>query len=134
MGKRAVDGLVVKPEWEPIEPYLEKWWPRICPDWRASARYGTYKELEGDSGSAEHILQRRVIRILILNPDETPDSGCTEEAAPRDLEETLVHELLHAPFAYMRPPEGDEMAHIVWEQQLENLAVLLVKLDRAAAK
>jgi hypothetical protein len=114
---------LTQPERPDLDALVAKWAPRVCPGWRVSARYASYKETDGDQGSADYIPSRKINDVLVLDPE------ASEGLKYPDVEETLVHELLHGPFYYLRP-EPDTVEYTLWEQLIEDISVLLVQLDR----
>lgn len=71
-------------------------------------------------------------RIRVLNPDKIPEDW--GEFGKRDLEVTLVHELLHTRFIYCIPHPKDnplnKLLHYQEEQAIERTAIALVAARR----
>ena len=63
--------------------------------------------------------------ILLLDP-LIPTQDCP---FPYDMEQTLVHELLHLHFATFEP-QDDDLKHDLWERAVESITKTLIALYR----
>jgi hypothetical protein len=105
-------------------------WQRILrlQDWDVvvsidRARDMTLSEVDGE---CEWTLASKQARIRILDPmDFPPDSKW-----PQDMEQILVHELLHLHFAPFDRFERGSLEHVAMEQAIDLIASALVKLKR----
>jgi len=79
-------------------------------------------------GQCEWTLPTKQARIRILDPvDHPPDLKW-----PQDMEQTLVHELLHLHFAPFNKFEADSLEYVTMEQAIDLIAGALVRLKRGA--
>lgn len=79
------------------------------------------------SGWVDYDLPRRAAKIWLLHPADYPHDE------PQDHEKTLVHELLHLPWAILDVCyKGDRVADTIIEQNFVDMSGLLVNLRRAA--
>jgi hypothetical protein len=97
--------------------------------WRVNLFIKRSHDLKVRHGECHYTLSRQQASIWLLDPN---DHSCYCQF-PYDMEEVLVHEILHlhfAPFA----AEDDTPEDTRQEQVIETLAVALVKLKRDALK
>ena len=91
-------------------------------DWQVELSFRRFHEMSGDTrGDCYMSMEQRIARIDILNPkDARPD------APPYDLEQTIVHELLHLHFE----PFWRNKKRLELEQAIEAIAFALVAAKR----
>jgi hypothetical protein len=89
--------------------------------WDISIRLYT-TDVRTDEGTSKWSWQYLTGAIEIMNPD------MYKRQKPFDMEQTLVHELLHGKFAGFEPLEDNELQ----EQCIESLSRTLVQLKREA--
>lgn len=80
----------------------------------------------GGEGECEWNLERKMASIRLMNPIDYPEGAMI----PMDMENTLVHELLHLHFA----PFFSEDKSIEQEQAINAITDGLVKLSRKVNK
>ena len=78
------------------------------------------------NGECEWTLQTKQARIRILDPIDYPDNI----KWPQDMEQTLVHELLHLHFAPFDRFDRESLEHVTMEQAIDLIAGALVNLKR----
>jgi predicted SprT family Zn-dependent metalloprotease len=120
---------------EELQELCEEWQERLSlRDWRVTAEFTDTGGIAGKAvGNNRWTLALKAANIYILEERYIPDNSIA-----RDIEETLVHELLHLHFAkwsdetylkddeYGMPVEG--------EQGVDAISRALVALKRAAEK
>lgn len=117
---------------EELEGLARKWQEILrLRDWEiyvALTRARDFEE-EGQAGEADIRLPHRIAKIYILDPvDHSPTYW-----RPLDLEEVLVHELLHLHLEPLWPKDRDTGCHVAEEQAVNALARALIALDRKNA-
>ena|SRR3990167_3747235 len=108
-----------------------EWQKRLrLQDWVVKAIIARNKDLlEKTQGTCSWVIQKKMATILILDPIDYPE----DTIHPQDMEQTLVHELLHLHFA----PFDDETGtpkEIAIEQATDCIAYALVNLHRDKAR
>lgn len=94
-------------------------------DWNVFLYIKRIYDMREDSiGRCAPAPSTRTAVIALLHPGDYAPSICT----PYDMEQTLVHELLHVSFAASEPDPGDK--HLMFEQSLDALSYALVNLNR----
>lgn len=78
------------------------------------------------SGECEWLLQAKRAHIRILHPDDHPRDTSLSE----DMEQILVHELIHLHFAPFDKFEDGSLEQIAMEQAVDLIADSLVRLYR----
>lgn len=103
---------------EQLQKKLFEWQKRLrLQDWLITIEIVRERDfsMEGVLGEVHWVLEKKMAKIKIIDPiDYPPDSF-----EPQDMENTLVHELLHlhfAPFKY----DGDN--YVAEEQAIESIA------------
>ena len=101
-------------------------WQRILriEDWDLDVRIVHATELGNDTGLCERSAALRFARIRISEPSQLSPSTPWFH---RDVEITLVHEMIHV---LMPPDRSDEAYSLCAEQGTDSLARALVALDR----
>jgi hypothetical protein len=106
-------------------------WQKILrlQDWTVAIKWGRSFDLpHGKEATTRSSLSAKLAAVRILDPaDYDPDS-----MAPQDIENTVVHELLHLhtwPFDHAL---ADSLEARCVEQAIEAIATALVGLDRKA--
>ena len=112
---------------------LRRKWQRLLrlQDWKIKVKFASQEELnrivgEGEPcGACHSFVEAKEAVIYILNPEEWTDF---EDSRVTDVENTIVHELLHCHFsAFDNATKGLKLAE---EQTIEVLAEVLLMLDR----
>ena len=80
--------------------------------------------IKGVDGEITYSLPNAEADITILNPIDYNDS-----AFPQDMEETLVHELLHLHMATFEPADAEKVNSMLWERTIDQLAKVMVHLN-----
>lgn len=96
-------------------------------DWIVKARFWEPHELEGSLfGQVSYLIEEKTAKITIARPEHTH----RESFPPQNVEETLVHELLHLHFA---PFEAERKSPQLAAQELaiNCIASALVKLHKS---
>lgn len=104
-------------------------WQRILrlQDWDVIVSIDRASNLISDcQGQCEWTLPTKQARIRILDPVDFPP----ESRWPQDMEQTLVHELLHLHFAPFDRFERESLEHVTMEQAIDLIAGALVNLKR----
>lgn len=102
-----------------------EWQKRLrLQDWDVEARYVKYYEMKSEhaDGECDYVFSRKSACINILCAEDCPE--------PIDVEETLVHELLHLHFAEWT--ERHDECPVSGEQALDAIASALVRLKKEA--
>lgn len=112
---------------EDLNSYLEKWQKILRLDhWTIQAKIVRAEDLsdQGNQGEVCSVVCTRMASIKLRDPIDWP-SDCMGEY---DMEEVLVHELLHCSFGIL--DTEDEMRQNVQHQLLNDLAVAFIKTAR----
>ena len=67
--------------------------------------------------------------ILLLDPMDYDDASFAQ-----DMEQTLVHELMHLVLEVLTPENKESLEYVMLEQIVDSLATTLVKLKRGGEK
>ena len=107
-----------------LDRLLEKW-QRILrlQDWDVKIKFATYGELDGHEGDCNVVLERKHATIRILRPEHF---DATEKDLPYNLEDTVIHELLHI---YFEACHIDEQYKKAEETAICMLADALLRLE-----
>lgn len=109
-----------------------------CAEWQRILRLQDWDVkvhvLSGDHQDENGLCKQwpKTREALITLMDAASFPGRNYTSFPHDMEALLVHELLHIPFAPMRPKEKDTMAFEHWEATIDTLARSFVALKRSA--
>ena len=108
-----------------------KYWQKVLElrDWHIKARIVKSKDMPTKyyAGCVSWDLQYKAAKISILDFEDIP----TDVIAEPDMEETLVHELLHLQLAPIHNDFGESTGYEMKEEQVINsLARALTKLHR----
>ncbi|MDD9147833.1 hypothetical protein OYT88_04620 [Sporolactobacillus sp. CQH2019] len=109
-----------------LQERLKYWQERLrLRDWDIEAEIVPLSAMDDQTHGGEntYLLQSKASRISILNHGDYQNMNCI---IPHDMEETLVHELLHLHFA----PFDSEKNYMPIEQAIESLAKAFVETDR----
>ena len=101
-----------------LQQKLLEWQKRLrLQDWIISIKLVRERDmdLEGVQGEVFWVIEKKMATIKILDPIDYPP----DNMEPQDMENTLVHELLHLHFAALKY-DGDN--HIAEEQVIESIA------------
>ena len=107
--------------------WLAKWQAMLrLQDWDITAELQDRKEMDGADGLCGPTAARRHAVIYIAK-----NAGCPKNIVPHDPERTLVHELLHVLFSPFELQESESPSGIAQEQVVDQMATLLLRLERA---
>jgi hypothetical protein len=112
---------------EELQTKCEEWKKRLrLQDWIVKCKIARNKDVVANAqGHCSWVIQKKMATILILDPLDYPD----DTMHPQDMEQTLVHELLHLHFAPF-DDETDTPKEIAIEQAIDCIAFSLVNLYR----
>lgn len=105
---------------EELQSSLEVWQQRLrLQDWIIKARVARGKEFSDDNrqGEVSWILTKKMATILILDPIDYPPDAMLSQ----DMENCLVHELLHLHFAPISESESGGLLNVAVEQAIESI-------------
>ncbi|CCF83479.1 hypothetical protein [Nitrolancea hollandica] len=110
-----------------LEDRLWYWQRKLrLQDWDIKIRFVTRKEMDGKDGQVNYHSHIKRARIDILHPDEERP-GAVE---PLDIENTIVHELLHIHLSYFTEPyDYGSPGHLLEEQFIHVLAGVLTQKE-----
>lgn len=107
-----------------------KKWKKILrlQEWDIKAQIGraAYFNLQNAQGENRITLVSKQSLIMLLDPLDYPDYS----DFPQDMEQTLVHELLHCTMAELEPSDEDSLEHTIWHSTIDTLAKAFVAADR----
>ena len=107
-----------------------KKWKKILrlQEWDITAQISRamHFNLEGVQGENRITLVSKQAMILLLDPIDYPDYS----SFPQDMEQTLVHELLHCTMAELEPSDEDSLEYTVWHSTIDTLAKAFVAANR----
>ena len=111
---------------ESLKTLLTEWQKRLrLQDWDIFVKTARQVEMQcGGQGECEWVLKRKEATIVLVDPIDYPP-----ELVDQDMEETLVHELLHLHFVILQPKDGTA-EDTALEQAIVCIAGALVKLKR----
>ena len=100
-------------------------------DWRVVVELARESEFSVPDRAGEVFitLSKGEALIRLLDPF-IPTEDCL---FPYDMEQTLVHELLHLHFTTFEPKD-DDLKYAFWELAIDRLATILVELHRQTQK
>jgi hypothetical protein len=112
---------------EELQEKLVEWQKRLrLQDWLITTRIARNKDVSANSqGHCSWVINKKMATILILDPIDYP----TDTMFKQDMEQTLVHELLHLHFAPF-DDETDTPKEVAIEQAVDCIAYGLVQLHR----
>lgn len=112
---------------EELHEKLIEWQKRLrLQDWVVKVKIARNKDVaEKSQGHCNWVIQKKMATIIILDPLDYPD----DTMHPQDMEQTLVHELLHLHFAPF-DDEVDTPKEIAIEQATDCIAYALVNIHR----
>lgn len=99
--------------------------------WTLAVRYHRAHECPDDAGRCSFVQRTLQARISIVDPIDWPD-----DVFLQDVEQVLVHELLHLWFCAVQPEESNREM-ICFEQEIDTVAAALVaaaRLERSQQK
>lgn len=106
-------------------------WQKILrlQDWIVNVSICRERDMKnnGCCGEVEWTLEKRMAQVRILDPVDYPESAMEGH----DMEETLVHELLHLHMAPFQPDREDELRYCALEQAIDAISRGLVQLKRS---
>lgn len=108
--------------------HLLKWQTILgLADWDLKIRWARYTELEdGTKGSVSFVTEKRSGIIRVLRPDDYDYDIPWDQ----DVEETVVHELLHLVWDPFEPDDRGSLEYKLAHQALDRISTTLVRLDR----
>ena len=111
---------------ESLKTLLTEWQKRLrLQDWGIFVKTARLAEMQcGGQGECEWVLKRKEATIVLVDPIDYP-----LELVDQDMEETLVHELLHLHFVILQPKDGTA-EDTALEQAIVCISEALVKLKR----
>lgn len=116
-----------------LQRHLRYWQKRLrLTDWTVTIRFASKKELcDGDEDISQGLnvynLNARTSEILVIRPDDY-DPSTYPNKEQQDIENTVVHELLHL---HLAPWQTESEAEdIQQEQAIEAMSYALVSLKR----
>jgi hypothetical protein len=95
--------------------------------WDIKIRIQRQLRMEGEQGHVEWVLQKSSAVIDIVCHDDYVE---TQTMWKQDMEQTLVHELLHLKGSYFDTHENGTIENQMYEQFIDHLAKILVAMDR----
>jgi hypothetical protein len=113
---------------ENLQELCSYWQERLgLSHWQIGIRITRERNMprQGCLGNNELDIVNECALISILDPSDYPDTPFR-----RDMETTLVHELLHIPMEYIVRPENGTLENVHLEATISRLAYLLVMLRR----
>lgn len=117
-----------------LDAALAKWQKILrLQDWEITAEFMDFKHPDADNGGTLACITRseykQRARILVLRADDLV-MGTRSLYDPIDMEESLVHELVHAGMALFEPSDTDSVQWSLCERFVDNMARTLIRLDR----
>jgi len=109
---------------EDLQDLCRKWQRTLrLQDWFVTVSYARFRELtDGAQANVAINFEKRAAQIRIMEPSDYPT---TDIIAPQDIEQALVHELLHLHFASF-DDKISEFERTAEEQVLNALAAAFV--------
>jgi hypothetical protein len=116
---------------EELEQNLQEWQKRLrLQDWIIDAKIKRDRDLPGNvEASVNWVLTKKMASISILDPMDYPPDAMV----PQDMENSLVHELLHLHLAPISNYGNDDNYQIFEEQAIESIASGLIAAYRENA-
>lgn len=118
---------------EQLDKKLLYWQKKLrLQDWIIEAKISRSKEMiEGVTASVNWTLNKKMASVQILDHIDYPD----DVMGTRDMENDLVHELLHLHFAPINDhfSNDDETYHMFEEQAIESITSGLINTERNEA-
>ena len=111
-----------------LDTYVAKWQAIMrLEDWDIDVVLARQFQMpdQSDQAYVKMLRSQKKARIYLLDPIDFPAESLS---GPQDLEQTIVHELVHVHHAGLEPTESDAVA--IWEQATDAIAWALVSLDR----
>lgn len=122
--------MIETPTAEQIAQCCRIWQGRLLlVDWEVDVKIVRRQELKSGVGNATIDMYRRA-RVRLLDPI---DFEADDWPADRDLEVTLVHELMHLLFHDACDPKPDTLEYRAFERAIEATALALVKISRGGS-
>jgi len=120
------------PSQRKLDDLRREWQKRLkLLDWAITVKFADLRflkdltETENPVGACEHFAETKQAKIWILRPE---DWSKEEDQRQQDVEDTIVHELLHCHFAAFR--EESDANRLYIEQTIEMLTAALLGLKR----
>jgi hypothetical protein len=120
------------PSQRKLDTLRREWQKRLhLLDWKISCKFTDLEFLkeitktEAPIGACEHFAETKEAKIWVLRPQDWQEEKDERE---QDVEDTVVHELLHCQFAPFR--YETEMERLYTEQTIETLTAAMLELKR----
>jgi hypothetical protein len=101
-------------------------------DWNVSLEIVNARDLDGGFANCRTVLREKAALIRVTDPADST-SADTEIFGGRDVEEDLVHELLHLSCEPFSPEDRDSTEYEAIEQMVGVLANCIVRIVRENA-
>lgn len=113
---------------------ISKRWQKLLSlqDWEINIRLAEPdKILDRSLGQARINLKRKIAHIAVLDPKFL--SSLESKRAEAEIEDTVVHELIHCLIEPYAPNDWDSLSGVLAEQSIDAIARAFVKLDKEKA-
>jgi hypothetical protein len=116
---------------EELEQKLQEWQKRLrLQDWNIDVKIKRARDiLDGCQAEVNWVLTKKMAIISIMDPFDYP----SDSMEPQDMEDSLVHELLHLHLAPISNYGNDDNYQIFEEQAIESIASGLIAAYRENA-
>ena len=115
------------------ERLIQKWQRLLrLQDWDVKCRFRHHHAIEMAGSISWNRAKGKQALMSLLLPGEGKD--LSDHNNPYDVEETIVHELLHLAFTSVCPVSTGSLKSDMHEAAIEQTAQLLIKLDREPRK
>lgn len=115
-----------------IDELRREWQKRLrLEDWKISSKFTDLKfmqeitDIDNPVGACQHFVEMKEAKIWVLRPE---DWDKEPNARQQDVEDTVVHELLHCHFAPLKAE--DDATRLRHEQTIEAVTAALMELKR----
>jgi hypothetical protein len=107
---------------EHLKELLKKWQPRLgLSDWKINIKFLDYLDINHNIAQVQKNVDLQTAEIRILNPKDRQASNLNHQ----NIEQDLVHELVHLRFWFLKNPENDT-ENTLQEQAVEWISRALV--------
>ena len=122
MEKKTSGDTRMKPD---LNALLAKWQAIMrLQDWDVGIRYIRGYDMGNDLGRVTYTHTKKQANIRVLDPDDADPEWLPQQ----DIEQTVVHELLHL---HMEPWHAEGTDHLLMEQAVDAISGTLINRDRA---
>lgn len=109
-----------------LEAWLRKWQPRLkLSEWDIKVKLSRREEMDDAAGSVTITPNTRLAVIRVMDPVDWMSREWSQ-----DIEQTIVHELVHVVFWGLDENRPEGLGLVVFEQGVDGLASSLVEMDR----